>query len=187
MLRVHCAESPLARSTDPAIKSAVRREAMQDRSNRKKMSRIILGLLVAGSVLLLSNTSSVLAQEPDGTVKITRRSVAEGIGLSWGEGVLNYKGNSYSFTFRARAPLRELDATVSAAELSGEVSNLKKLEDFNGNYQSVDGQEMVTGGGTRATLKNQNGVVVNLVSTVKGRKFTLGRDGMDIEIKKPNP
>jgi hypothetical protein len=57
------------------------------------------------------------------------------------------------------------------------------VEDFNGNYQIVDGQEMATGGGTRATLKNQKGVMVNLVSTVEGRKFTLGRDGMDIEIK----
>lgn len=160
---------------------------MQDRSNRKKMSRMILGLLVAGSVLLLSNTSSVFAQEADGTVKITRRSVAEGIGLSWGEGVLNYKGNSYSFTFRARAPLRELDATVSAAELSGRVFNLKSVEEFSGNYKIVEGEDLTSGGGTRATLKNQNGVVVNLASTVEGRKFTLGRDGMDIEIKKTNP
>jgi hypothetical protein len=150
-------------------------------TKESKLGRMLFGLIVAG--LLSSNNAFVIAQEADGTVKIMRRSVAEGIGLSWGEGVLNFKGNSYSFTFRARAPLRELDASVSAAELSGEVFNLKKVEDFNGNYQIVDGQEMATGGGTRATLKNQKGVMVNLVSTVEGRKFTLGRDGMDIEIK----
>jgi hypothetical protein len=136
---------------------------------------------------LLFDDFVVFAQEADGTVKITRRSVAEGIGLSWGEGVLSYKGNSYSFSFRARAPLRDLDPTVSAAELSGEVFNLKKLEEFNGNYKGVDGKEMVSGSGTRATLKNQNGVVINLASTVEGRKFTLGRDGMDIEIQKQKP
>jgi hypothetical protein len=61
------------------------------------------------------------------------------------------------------------------------------VDDFNGNYQIVDGKEMATGGGTRATLQNQNGVRVNLFSTVEGRKFTLGRDGMDIEIKKQKP
>ena len=76
---------------------------------------------------------------------------------------------------------------MSAAELSGQVFNLKRLEDFSGKYQIVDGKEFTIGGGTRATLKNQNGVVVNLASTVEGRKFTLGRDGMDIEIKKTNP
>jgi hypothetical protein len=149
------------------------------------LGRKLLGLIVAS--LLLSNAFFVRAQEPDGTVEITRRSVAEGIGLSWGEGVLSFKGNRYSFTFRARAPLRELDANVSAAELSGRVFNLKRPEEFSGNYKIVEGEDLTGGGGTRATLKNQHGVVINLVSTVEGRKFTLGRDGMDIEIKKPGP
>jgi hypothetical protein len=83
--------------------------------------------------------------------------------------------------------LRELDASVSAAELSGQVFNLKNLDDFNGNYKIIEGKDIAAGGGTRATLQNQNGVRVNLFSTVEGRKFTLGRDGMDIELKKPNP
>jgi hypothetical protein len=188
MSRASCCRDPTVAQHGRAITSwFVGKRCWQPLGRREKMSRILLGLLVVGSAVLLSNFSSVIAQEPDATVKITRRSVAEGIGLSWGEGVLSYKGNSYSFTFRARAPLRELDASVSAAELSGEVFNLKKVDDFNGNYQIVDGKEMATGGGTRATLQNQNGVRVNLFSTVEGRKFTLGRDGMDIEIKKQKP
>ena len=139
---------------------------------------------IVGCVLFFTALSSA-AQVPDGTLKITRRSVAEGIGLSWGEGVLAYKGTDHLFSFRARAPLRELDATVSAAELSGQVFNLTRLEDFGGNYQIVEGGELSTDGVTSAILKNQKGVVVNLVSTVAGRKFTLGRDGMDIELKQP--
>ena len=150
------------------------------------MGRKLVGL-IAGSILLLSNVSSVPAQEPDATVKITRRSVAEGIGLSWGEGVLTYKGKDYPFSFDARGRLREVDPGMTAQELSGRVFNLKNLEDFNGNYTIIEGKEAASGGGTRATLKNQNGVVVNLVSTIEGRKFTLGREGMDIEIKKPKP
>ena len=149
------------------------------------MGRKLVGL-IAGSILLLSNVSSVPAQEPDATVKITRRSVAEGIGLSWGEGVLTYKGKDYPFNFDARGRLREVDPRMTAQERSGRFLNLKKLADFNGNYTIVEGKE-AAGGGTRATLKNQKGVVVNLVSTVEGRKFTLGREGMDIEIKKPKP
>jgi hypothetical protein len=140
---------------------------------------------IVGCVLFFTALSGA-AQVPDGMVKITRRSVAEGIGLSWGEGVLTYKGTDYFFSFRARAPLRELDASVSASELSGQVFNLTRLEDFGGNYQIV-GEEMSTDGGTSATIKNQKGVVVSLVSAVAGRKFTLGRDGMDIELKKTKP
>ena len=56
------------------------------------MGRTLLGLLVAGSLLVALNVSSVPGQVPDGTVKITSRMVAPGIGLSWGEGVLMYKG-----------------------------------------------------------------------------------------------
>ena len=150
------------------------------------MGRKLLGL-IAGSVLLLSSLFSVPAQEADGTVKITRRTVAEGIGLSWGEGVLTYKGKDYPFNFDARGRLREVDPRMTAQELSGRVFNLKNLEDFNGNYTIVEGMEAAGAGGTRATLKNQKGVIVNLVSTIEGRKFTLGREGMDIEIKKPKP
>jgi hypothetical protein len=155
--------------------------------NQETKMRRKLFSLIAGSILLLSNVSSAPAQEPDATVKITRRTVAEAIGLSWGEGVLTYKGKDYSFSFNARGRLREVDPRMTAQELSGRVFNLKNLEDFNGNYTIVEGKEAASGGGTRATLKNQKGVVVNLVSTVEGRKFTLGREGMDIEIKKQKP
>jgi hypothetical protein len=155
-------------------------------NEEKAMGRKLVGL-IAGSILLLSNVSSVSAQEPDATVKITRRSVAEGIGLSWGEGIMTYKGKDYPFSFDARGRLREVDTQMTAQELSGRVFNLKNLEDFNGNYTIVEGKEAASAGGTRATLKNQKGVVVNLVSTVEGRKFTLGREGMDIELKKPKP
>lgn len=147
------------------------------------MGRKIFGL-IAGSVLLLSDTSPVPAQEADGTVKITRRSVSEGIGLTWGEGVLTYKGKDYPFDFISRGRLREIDTRIAAQELSGRVFNLKILEDVNGQYTIVEGTEATGEGGTRATLKNEKGVVVSLVSTVEGRQFNLGREGMSIELKR---
>lgn len=36
-------------------------------------------------------------------------------------------------------------------------------------------------------MKNQKGVIVNLVSTVEGRKFAHAREGMEIELKKQQP
>ena len=65
---------------------------------------------------------------------------------------------------------------------------MKRLEDFSGNYKKVASEELADGGAdTRATMKNQNGVVVNLISAVEGRKFVLAREGMDIEFKKQQP
>lgn len=140
--------------------------------------------LFAGILFLLSNVSSVPAQEPDATVKITRRSFSEGIGLTWGEGVLTYKGAAYPFEFITRGRLREIDTRIAAQELSGRVFNLKNLEDVTGHYAIVEAAGQANGGGTRATLKNEKGVVVHLESTVEGRQFNLGREGMRIELKK---
>jgi hypothetical protein len=113
--------------------------------------------------------------------------VAPGIGLSWGEGVLRYKGQDYPFTFKATGLFRDVDTKMAAAELSGQVFDLKKPEDFGGNYQKVETQTSESGSMSRATMKNQNGVVVNLMSMIEGRKFTLAREGMDIELKKQKP
>jgi hypothetical protein len=148
------------------------------------MIRTFLKLLITVSLFLIWNVPLTLAQTPDGAVKITSRMVAPGIGLSWGEGVLTYKGLDYPFTFKAAGLFRDVDANIAAAELSGQVYNLNNPEDFSGNYQKVETQTSEGGAGSRATMKNQNGVVVNLVSTMEGRKFALAREGMDIELKK---
>ena len=151
------------------------------------MHRRTLGILIAGSVLLLSNFSLVVAQVADGTIKVTWRLVAQGVGLSWGEGVLTYKGRDYPFTFNATGLFRDVDTEIAAAELSGQVFDLKKPEDFGGKYQKVEAQTTESGSTSRATMKNQNGVVVNLMSTIEGRKFNLAREGMDIELKPQKP
>ena len=151
------------------------------------MDRTALRFLLAASVLLLSTVSAAPAQVPDGTVKITARSVAPGVGLSWGEGVLIYKDQDYPFTFEAKGLFRDVDDKITAAELSGEVFNLKSLAIFSGTYHKAEADASDLAGGSRVVMKNLNGVVVNLVSTVEGRKFILGRDGMTIKLKEQKP
>ena len=141
-------------------------------------------LALCGWAVLFGTLAVFGGQSPDGTLKITRRSVSEGIGLTWGDGVLVYRGKEYPFTFHGSGRLRDVDVKTTGAELSGQVFNLKNLDDFNGKYQNVEADQSA-GGGTRATIKNQKGVVLNIVSTVEGRKFSIAREGMDIEIKQP--
>ncbi len=150
----------------------------------KKMRRTLIGVLIVANILLGSTVNPSTAQEPDATVKITRRSVSEAVGLSWGDGVLTYKGKDYLFTFQASGLLREIDPSITAAELSGQVFNLKNLQDFNGNYKIVKAAGSVSGGGGFAEIRNQNGVIVNMATTTGGHKFTLGAGGMTIELKK---
>ena len=151
------------------------------------MGRTLLRLLIAGSLLVALNVSSASGQVPDGTIKITSRMVSPGIGLSFGDGVLTYRGQDYPFTFQAKGLFRDVDAKITAKELSGQVFNLKRAALFNGTYHKVEADSSDAGGGSRATMKNLNGVIVNLVSTIEGRKFILGRDGMKIELKKQKP
>ena len=148
------------------------------------MVRAALKLIIVGSLLLTSRVSLTAAEVPDGTVKITSRTVSSGIGLSWGDGVLTYKGQDYPFTFQAKGLFRDVDAKITAAELSGQVFNLKRVALFNGTYHKVEAKSSDSDAGSRATMKNLNGVIVNLVSTIEGRKFILGRDGITIKLDK---
>jgi hypothetical protein len=69
-------------------------------------------------------------------------------------------------------------------DASGSVYNLKKLEDFDGNYTAAAAGATLAGGATGVTMKNQNGVKGNLVATSQGVKLVLGGGGVDMEIKK---
>lgn len=142
------------------------------------MRRTFIALLMG--VLLLGSTFKSAAEQADGTVKITGKSIAAGVGFSWGNGVLTYKGKDYPFSVSG---LSAGDIGITSAELSGEVINLKKLEDFNGNYTSFTAGITVAGGGAGTTMKNQNGVIINLIATTQGLNFKLGVDGLKIDLK----
>jgi hypothetical protein len=148
------------------------------------MDRLLLRSIFA-SCWLLACLAFAAEPKPDGTLKITTRMISPGIGLSWGDGVLTHKGQDYPFTFQAKGMFRDVDSKITAGELSGQVFNLKSVAVFNGTYHKDDAKAAVAGAGSRVTMKNSNGVIVNLTSTVEGRKFTLGRDGISIQLEKP--
>src|ERR1051325_5135299 len=129
------------------------------------MHRTVLSLVVAASVCVpLWVTTTRAADHPDATVEFNGGSAAAGVGLSWGAGVIKYKGRSYAFKVNG---LSVGNVGVSRASGAGDVFNLKKLEDLNGNYVAVGAGLAVAGGGMAATMKNQNGVTINVKSTTQ--------------------
>jgi hypothetical protein len=140
-----------------------------------------MGLAILGTILFLAPMGRSVAQAPEATVKMTGKSVGAGVGFSWGRGVLTYQGKEYPFSISG---LSAGDIGFSSAELSGEVLNLKNLADFNGNYTSFGAGITVAGGGSGMTMRNQNGVVMNVVATTRGLTFKLGVDGMKVELTK---
>jgi len=134
-------------------------------------------------VAVLALVGIVRAEEatPDATIQLKAGSIAAGVGVSWGSGTLTYKGKSHPISVNGLS-VGDVGATKISA--SGNVYNLKKLEDFDGNYTAVGTGATVAGGAGALTAQNQNGVKVNLVSTTQGVKFALGTAGIDMKIKK---
>ena len=145
------------------------------------MRHTVIKVLMIAGMLLAAMTTRGFAAERDGTVRITGKSIAVGVGYSWGTGVLTYKGREYPFTITG---LSAGDIGATSTEISGEVLNLKNLDDFNGNYTSLNAGVTLAGGGGAATMRNQNGVVMNVLATTQGLNLELGVDGITIELKK---
>jgi hypothetical protein len=118
--------------------------------------------------------------KPSGTVTIESKSVALGVGVSWGDGKLRYKGKTYSFSVKG---LSIVDLGVSKVSAKGKVFHLDKAEDFSGTYAAAQAGAAVGGGMSAVALKNQNGVVMELTSTQTGVKFTLAGEGIEVKLK----
>jgi hypothetical protein len=144
------------------------------------MRQLAMGLVVAATLSLPFSAALAKGEAPSATLQLNQGSVAVGIGWSWGGGTLTYHGKRYPVSVDG---LTVGSVGVSRASANGSVYRLKKLEDFNGTYTAVGAGATVGGGGSIATMQNQNGVRITLRSTSRGVKFTLGASGVSLNIK----
>jgi len=154
---------------------------------RKVVLLAILGLvlLTLGSCSSSTSapppaTSMAAAGSDTGTVSLQSKSVAVGIGVSWGDGTLVYRGNRYAFSVDG---LSVLDLGVSSVSATGNVANLKRLEDFSGNYVQAAAGAVVGGGAGAAVLRNQNGVEIALTATAQGVRLAIAGSVINIKLK----
>ena len=131
--------------------------------------------------LVLAAVTAGAQETPSGTVAISSKPVALGIGVSWGDGTLTYKGKKYPFAFNG---LSAVDLGASKVSAAGEVYNLEKVGDFSGHYTATEAGATVGGGKSVTAMKNQNGVVMHLTATGQGGQFTLAPKGVEVALKK---
>ena len=136
-------------------------------------------VLTAG-VVLAAAIVSAQDDKPSGKVTVESKSIAIGVGVSWGDGKLTYQGKEYPFSVSG---LSVVDLGISKVTASGEVFHLKKVADFSGNYVAAAAGATVAGGGGAIAMRNQNGVVIQLAGTGQGAQLTLGPKGMDVKLK----
>jgi hypothetical protein len=132
------------------------------------------------AVLVCVGSLAAADEKPSGTVTIESKAVALGVGVSWGDGKLHYKGKTYPFSVKG---LSVIDLGVSKVSARGKVYHLNKVEDFSGNYAAAQAGAAVGGGMAVIALKNQNGVVMELSSTQTGVRLTAAGEGIDVKIK----
>lgn len=119
----------------------------------------------------------------EGTVTFTGGAVAAGIGFQWGSGTLTYQGRQYPFKLSG---LSVVDVGVTRMTGTGTVRNLRNPADFSGNYISLAAGATVAGGGSVTTLRNQNGVVIDGITTSQGARLTLAPGGVNISVANPS-
>jgi hypothetical protein len=147
---------------------------------------IALAFIVSLCVALHVATAKVGQEEakpkkPDATVDLKGGSVAAGVGISWESGTLTYKGRTYPISVTG---LDIGDVGAAKVTASGKVYDLKRLDDFDGNYAAVGAEATIGGGVSVITMENQKRVRVNLVSTTQGVKLALATGGVGMTIKK---
>jgi len=139
-----------------------------------------LVVLIAAAALCMSAVVTRAEEAPGGTLQLSGKSAAAGVGFTWGDGTLAYKGKSYPVTVEG---LTVGSVGITTVTASGKVSNLKNLKDFDGNYTALGAGATAAGGGGITAMRNQNGVTVDLVSTTEGASVTLGAGGVHMAIK----
>jgi hypothetical protein len=140
------------------------------------VSRIALFLVLA----LATTAVPADSPNPSGKVSIDTTSIAAGVGVSWGDGTLSFKGKNIRFSVDG---LTLVDWGISKASAVGEVYNLNDASQFAGNYLAGEAGFALGPGMGGISMRNQNGVIMVLRSVSTGARLQLGPSGMKITMK----
>jgi hypothetical protein len=140
-------------------------------------------LLVMAIISLLIPGSSLFAAKPlpaVGEIAIELKGVGALVGVSWGTGLLYFKGKKYPIRVEGLAVGDIGFAKISAR---GKVYNLKRYLDITGTYAAAGAGVALAGGAAGLTMKNERGVVIDLTATQAGVKLNLGPQGLTIRMR----
>jgi hypothetical protein len=153
--------------------------AQQMEPSMKRATSVTLAL---AGLLLASSASQAQAAEgaPDATFTLSGGAVAVGVGYTWGDGVLHYKGKDYPFSVSG---LSVIDIGLARIDANGEVFNLRRIEDFPGTYVAAGVGATIAGGGFVASMENQAGVIMHMRSTTAGLRLNISAGGIVVKLK----
>jgi|RhiMetdeSRZDD1v2_1073273.scaffolds.fasta_scaffold150478_3 hypothetical protein len=120
---------------------------------------------------------------PSGLVMLKLKSVALGVGASWGEGTLTYQGRNYLFSISG---LSLVDVGISNYTGAGKVYDLSSPANLAGNYAAGQATFAIAGGDSAMSMKNGRGVTIVILKNEgqeSGTQLSIGPAGMKITMK----
>src|SRR5262249_45760161 len=119
--------------------------------------------------LTVGAMAPAIAQDRSADITFSGTGIAAGVGFTWGDGILHFKGDDHRFSVNG---VSVVDVGIAHIEGAGDVYNLQRPEDFSGTYVAAGAGETLAGGADVAVLENQKGVRIYLRSTTQGLKLS---------------
>jgi len=140
--------------------------------------RVVQGLIAVAALVL---TVGLAWAEDTTTGKVTIQTMSAGIGLgiTWGDGVLEYHGEKYPFSVTS---FDVGDIGVAKVMANGVVFNLKRVEDFSGMFAAVVASGTLGGRAGSGAMYNNNKVSVVWAGTNQGLNISLAHSGVNVEL-----
>src|SRR3989442_5524820 len=131
----------------------------------RRLSRPCMSVLLWVLVLGVVTRAPAKAPPPAGTLTIATTSVAVGLGVNWGTGVLTTRGQRYPFALQG---LEVGGVGVAKVQATGQVYHLGRVADFAGTYVAVGAGAAVGEGAGLLTLRNPLGGGLNFPPRRRG-------------------
>ena len=145
----------------------------------KTFCKALAGIAAASFLFGAAAVQGEETKTPDATIQFMGASGSAGVGYKWGNGILMFESQPYSFSYKGFTVGLSVGATKVVG--SGEVYNLKNVEDFAGTYKGIGAGMTAIYGGESADFKNEHGVVLHVRNLTSG--VSLGVSGGEIQVE----
>ena len=126
------------------------------------------------------DASPAMRESPNAIVWLEDAARCARARFTSGDGEIVYQGTKHAFSISG---LSTVDFSVPCISASGIVKRLRTLLDFAGNYSSEAVGTRLTSGDSVTYLKNERGVLIQLVARHAGLRFGVSANGVQIRFK----
>jgi hypothetical protein len=140
------------------------------------LASVILWLMVG-----IADAAEGTLPAPNASIEFSGGSAAAIVGVTWGSGIIRFNGKNYPFRIGGLAA-----GQIGGAKIHGlgKVYNLKQIDDIEGTFVSHASGSTVVYGETTATMRNDNGVEIQLDTRDNGFSFKFATEGIKIRLER---